>query len=400
MIYSVATMNILAIETSCDETSIAVLKCEGGFTNPSFRILVHELNSQASKHNEYGGVYPTLAKREHAKNLVPILKKVLKKSNLLDNSRESSNRFGYVQLVGEIEKILEREPTLLKLFLEYIPTINIPDIETIAVAQTWGLEPALWVGLNFAKALSIAWQKPLIPVNHLEGHIMSVLMESNKIEFPAIVLLVSGGDTELILTKDWMEYEILGQTRDDAVGEAFDKVARMLGLPYPGGPQIARLAQSARINADKAQIHADIVSLPRPMINSDDYDFSFSGLKTAVLYKIKKLGELDGETKQEIAKEFEDVVIDVLISKTKKAIMEYAPKSLIIGGGVVANKELRRRFKKLAEELNILLLLPSPELATDNAVMIAIAGYFRYKKSGGLEPEMVHGLRADGNLRL
>ncbi|MEK7652445.1 MAG: tRNA (adenosine(37)-N6)-threonylcarbamoyltransferase complex transferase subunit TsaD [Patescibacteria group bacterium] len=435
-------MKILSIETSCDETAVAIVEANGGFENPSFKILGNSLLSQIEIHKEYGGVFPSLAKREHAKNLVPLLENTLKQFGF-HLEAELPSKISDVK-IKEIEKILERESGLFEKLKELLLKIEIPNIDAIAVTYGPGLEPALWVGLNFAKALSIAWNKPLIPINHMEGHIFSVLMhEKNKFpisnlstygrspegrQFPMISLLISGGHTELVLIKDWLDYEIIGQTRDDAVGEAFDKVARMLGLPYPGGPYISALAEMSRINADKkSQINADenlhksapclrksasnlrssaTFRFPRPMINSDNFDFSFSGLKTSVLYKIKKLPELTNRIKKEIAREFEDAVVDVLISKTKKALQKYNAKTLIIGGGVVANKQIRQEFTKLAEKQNIKLMLPENSLSTDNAVMIGIAGYFRYLTcpSIGVENKKTSNnfknLSAQGNLKL
>ncbi|TSD02656.1 MAG: O-sialoglycoprotein endopeptidase [Parcubacteria group bacterium Athens0714_16] len=397
-------MKILSIETSCDETAVAIIECNGGFENPSFKILGNSLLSQIEIHKEYGGVFPSLAKREHAKNLVPLLENTLKQSSLYLEARPPSKISD--EKIKEIEKILEKESGLFEKLKELLLKIEIPNVDTVAVTYGPGLEPALWVGLNFAKALSIAWNKPLTPVNHMEGHIFSVLMREKKeflisnppaeragFQFPMISLLISGGHTELVLIKDWLDYEIIGQTRDDAVGEAFDKVARMLGLPYPGGPEISKLAEETR-----NKNYENKWSLPRPMISTDGFDFSFSGLKTSVLYKIKKLPEITDEIKKEIAREFEDAVVDVLISKTKKALQKYNAKTLIIGGGVVANKQIRQEFTKLADKQNIKLMLPENSLSTDNAVMIGIAGYFRFisnkKTRNPLE------LRAEGNLRL
>ena len=409
---------ILAIETSCDETAVAVLECEGRFENPKFKILGNSLLSQIEIHKKYGGVFPSLAKREHAKNLVPLLENTLKQSSFYLEARLPSKISD--KKIKEIEKILEREPELFEKMKELLSKIEIPKIDAIAVTYGPGLEPALWVGLNFAKALSVFWDKPLIPVNHMEGHIFSVLMNrenvsKSSIQFPAISLLVSGGHTELVLVKDWLNYEIVGQTRDDAVGEAFDKVARMLGLPYPGGPQISALAEMSRINADKTQINADkkfphksassphmsVFQLPRPMINTDNFDFSFSGLKTSVLYKIKKLPELTDGIKKEIAREFEDAVVDVLVSKTKKALQKYNAKTLIIGGGVVANKQIRQEFTKLTEKQKIKLMLPENSLSTDNAVMIGIAGYFNFIKNKPKKFSLKKdNLKVKGNLKL
>lgn len=384
-------MKILAIETSCDETACAILEASGGFEGPHFQVLGTTLLSQALKHREFGGVYPNLAKREHAKNLVPVLRETLKKAESLEfkNTPLSSTQ------EKEMSVLLKREPELCAQLLDFIPHVARPDIDAIVVTQGPGLEPALWVGINFAKALSVLWNIPLIPVNHMEGHIVSVLWEENRksnLAFPALALLISGGHTELILVNGWLNYRTLGETRDDAVGEAFDKTARLLGLPYPGGPEIGRLAQKAR----EHDVHRDDIVLPRPMINSDGYDFSFSGLKTAVRYLVQNLGKLDEITKQVIAREFENAVGDVLVAKTDKAIEAHNPKTLIIGGGVIASTYLRARFQEyIKNHPAITLRIPALELATDNAVMIGIAGYFRTFSSQH-SPD----IRAEGNLRL
>ena len=405
-------MKILAIETSCDETAIAILEAEGGFENPQFKLIADNLNSQIELHREYGGVYPTIAKREHTKNLIPVLEKTLKDAQVL--------RYIVVpEGVGinidkkkkeEVEKILEREPELLATFLDFIPTIEKPDIDYIAVTQGPGLEPALWIGLNFAKALSVFWDIPFMPVNHMEGHVLSVLwdekkdsrfkiQDSRKIRFPALALLISGGHTQLVLMQDWLQYEIIGETQDDAVGEAFDKVARMMGLPYPGGPEISALANKTR-NLDVGRLNSEFekkFNLPKPMIHSGNCHFSFSGLKTSILYKIKDL-DLDDEVKAQMAREFEDTVVEILLKKTERAIEENEVKTLIIGGGVIANKEIRKAFQKFAEEKELNLLIPEMKLTGDNAIMIGIAGYFRaLKNPKGVD---IDGIRADGNLRL
>ncbi|MBO05845.1 MAG: tRNA (adenosine(37)-N6)-threonylcarbamoyltransferase complex transferase subunit TsaD [Parcubacteria group bacterium] len=390
-------MKILAIETSCDETAIAVLEGEGGFENPKFKLIANNLLSQIEVHREYGGVFPSLAKREHSKNLVPILEKTLKEGNLLQSTEVES--FGKKR----IEEILEREPELLRSFLYTVPKIKKPGVDYIAVTYGPGLEPALWVGINFAKALSLAWDIPLIPVNHMEGHILSVLYDGkglsnsnsqfpNKIKFPALALLISGGHTELVLMKDWLQYEIIGETQDDAVGEAFDKIARMMNLPYPGGPEISKLAETKRGVEFENQFN-----LPKPMIDSPNCHFSFSGLKTSILYKIKNLN-LDKNTKAQMAKEFEDTVVNILLRKTKKAIGESNVKTLIIGGGVIANKEIRKAFQEFSEKEKLNLLIPEMKLTTDNAIMIGIAGYFQaLRNPKGAD---INGIEASGNLRL
>ena len=339
-------MIILSIETSCDDTGIALLEIKGSEKNPTFKILAEGISSQIKIHAEYGGVFPALAKREHIKNLPILLEKILKKSKL-----KNKNNYG---------------------------------IDMIAVTYGPGLEPALWTGIVFAKELSQKWNIPLVPVNHMEGHILSVFAENSgtfkmpKINFPILSLLVSGGHTELVLAKDWMKYKVIGETVDDAAGEAFDKVARMLGLPYPGGPEISRLASEARKNKISLE-----TSFPRPMIYAKNFDFSFSGLKTAVLYYTQKIGMLDENKKIEVAREFEDAVVDVLTHKTLKAIKEYKVKTLIVAGGVSANKQLKKVLtKKIKDEkLGTTILFPGKKLSTDNAVMIALVGYFRRSKA-------------------
>ncbi|NOY35835.1 MAG: tRNA (adenosine(37)-N6)-threonylcarbamoyltransferase complex transferase subunit TsaD [bacterium] len=420
-------MKILAIETSCDETAISIVEAKGNFKNPRFEILSNVVASQVKLHAKWGGVVPNLAKREHQTNLIPVLKKALKKSNLLiPNSppatpkRSDGGRGKFLiskqktsaSADKKLNKILEREPELLKLFLDFIPTIKTPKIDAIAVTVGPGLEPALWVGVNFAKALNLVWGKPVIPVNHMEGHLLSVLLNRKQFlisnfQFPILGLLVSGGHTELVLISDWLKYKIVGQTRDDAVGEAFDKVARMLNLPYPGGPEIAALAaqnQKREIrNSKQAQNSKFEIKLPRPMLNSGDFDFSFSGLKTAVLYEIKKLKTINNKLKTEFCSEFQQAAIDVLVSKTIKAAEKYGAKTVILGGGVAANKELRKQLgaavKKEFPDSDF--LLPDKKFTTDNAAMIAAAAYFRALKNppagGAKNPSR---LKADGNMAL
>lgn len=356
-------MKILSIETSCDETAISILEANGDMSSPSFSVVANNLVSQIDIHKEYGGVFPAIAKREHAKNLPIILEKTLKEAGAKEESVEVN--------AEEIKKILERETEMAENLLHVLSKIKNPNIECIAVTTGPGLEPALWVGITFAKALAKAWNLPIVPVNHMEGHILSVLLNGketidvSKIKFPLLSLLISGGHTELVLVKNWMDYKIMGQTVDDAVGEAFDKVARILGLPYPGGPEISNLAKDGKEN--------EKIKLPRPMIKSPDYNFSFSGLKTAVLYLVRDLGEITEQDKKDIAKEFQTAVGDVFIYKIKKAIEECGATQLIVGGGVAANSYLRERF---TNELGVEIFFPGSGLATDNSVMIGIAGYF------------------------
>ena len=348
-------MIILGIETSCDETAVSVVEAKGELSSLDFKVLGSAVHSQVDIHKEYGGVFPTLAKREHIKNMPLVLEQALKQANFSANGEN-------------------------------------PGIDMIAVTVGPGLEPALWVDIKFAEELGKKWGVAVIPANHMEGHIVSVLFnktEESKIEFPALALLISGGHTELVFLKSWLEKEKIGETQDDAVGEAFDKVARMLGLPYPGGPEISRLAEEARIK----NIHSE-KKLPRPMLHSKDFNFSFSGLKTAVLYYLRELPNISQSQKLAVAREFEDAVIETLISKTKSAILKYLPETLIIGGGVIANKALRENFLKLkADYQDLKILIPEKSLTTDNAVMIAAAGFIEYLKN------KTHGeLRAKGNL--
>ena len=396
-------MIILGIETSCDETGVCIIEVE----NDQVKVLGNQLYSQIAKHQEFGGVMPMLAKREHAKNLVPLFKKCLEEANLylpirtnmpIEPDKEISK-----EKIQEINKILERESELLAELLKLLETIEKPKIGAISVTNGPGLEPALWVGVTFAKALSVAWNIPLIATNHMEGHIVVSTLQKvesenskfyilNSTTYPAIALLISGGHTQLVFIKGPMDYKIVGGTRDDAVGEAFDKVARMLGLPYPGGPQISLYAEEWK----KKNSPTGLFNFPRPMIHSKDLDFSFSGLKTSVLYRIKEIGELTKEMKQEIAFEFKEAVIDVLVSKTRTAILEYSAKTLIVGGGVIADKNIRLALEVLTKELNINFQLPEISASTDNALMIALAGYMNIL--AGKKPTT--DFKANGNLSL
>ncbi len=405
-------MRILGIETSCDETAVCIVEATGKLPKPQFKVLGDALYSQVKIHAEYGGVFPALAKREHAKNLVPLFKKALSDAGLYEPTTPLNPLPGKggetIQLDPEIEekvkKILEREHDLYEQTKELLLTIEKPDIHLIAPTYGPGLEPALWVGINFAHALSVAWNIPLIGGNHMEGHIVSPLIHDHpsipslekegmpEVEFPALALLISGGHTELVLLNDWGDYKIIGKTRDDAVGEAFDKVARLMSLPYPGGPQISKFAHDARVAHTTPQF-----KLPRPMIHTDDYDFSFSGIKTSVLYTLKKIPDITDQIKKEMALEFENAVTEVLVSKTKKALEYYGAETLILGGGVVANTYIREQFKKLIEEFpDTKLLIPDIKLATDNAIMIAAASYINYLSGKQFQKE----LKAEGNLQL
>lgn len=406
-------MKILAIETSCDETAVSILEAKGSVKNSVFDILSNVVASQVKVHAPWGGVVPNLAKREHRKNLPLVLKKALKEAKLSAN-----------------------------------PPAGGPKIDLIAVTSGPGLEPALWVGINFAQELAKRWNKPLIGINHLEGHIFSVLLRENreisnlkslpcrqagqisKIKFPALALVVSGGHTELVLMDKFLKYKILGQTLDDAAGEAFDKVAKMLGLGYPGGPVVAKMAAEYSDIGCPADIRCLQIKFPRPMLNSKDYNFSFSGLKTSVLYKIRDLGGLNQALKGEICYEFQQAAIDVLVKKTMAAAKDYRAKTIMLGGGVAANKELRKQMAEAVKILQIpqnsqskkmrikcdrsygasftssvpfvasspIFLLPEIKFTGDNAAMIALAAYFRFIKNKKIGDG--HDIVADSNLQL
>ena len=346
-------MKILGIETSCDDTGIAIIEAIGK-QKPHFDILSNVVASQIEVHQKYGGVYPALAKREHQKNLPIVLSKVLKEAK-----------------AG-----------------------TVPALDAIAVTVGPGLSPCLWTGLNFAKELAENWKIPLIPVDHIEAHLLIALLKQPKNLYPSIVLIVSGGHTQLMLMKGIGEYTIIGETRDDAAGEAFDKTARILGLRYPGGPEIAtRALQSTNTHR---------VDLPRPMIHTKDYDFSFSGLKTAVLYHHQaqpKRIQRSKEYVNDMAAAIQQAIIDVLISKTSKAVQQYRAKSVILGGGVAANDELRKQLRGKLKEVT--LIAPPKQLSTDNGVMIAVAGYFNtIKKSADWRTKNLQYVVANPNLRI
>ncbi|MBU2158761.1 tRNA (adenosine(37)-N6)-threonylcarbamoyltransferase complex transferase subunit TsaD [Patescibacteria group bacterium] len=390
-------MKLLSIETSCDETAVSVLNAEGAADSSRFRILGNALLSQIDIHREYGGVFPALAKREHAKNLVPLLHEALTQAALLTTSEAALSEADREKL----SELLVREPELLAALTSFFEASGSPAIDAICVTHGPGLAPALWVGVNFARALSLIWNIPVIGVNHMEGHLLSALVQKEEEEFvlsevqkPVLALLISGGHTEIVCMKDWLSYELVGHTRDDAVGEAYDKVARMLELPYPGGPEVSRLAEEAR-----EQGIASPVVLPRPMINDTHEDFSFSGLKTAVLYFLKAHLELSESEQRGLAKEFEDAVADVLYTKTSRALLKTGALTLVLGGGVSANTNIQRVFtEKIAQDHpEVELRIPAPMFTTDNAIMIGIAGYYRALENLYSDADT---LAADGNLSL
>lgn len=388
-------MKILAIETSCDETAVSILEATGTESSATFRVLGNALLSQIDLHREFGGVFPMLAKRAHARNLVPLLAAALSEAELLQESTQALAH----ELPATLASLLEREPELADALIAFLAETERPAVDAIAVTHGPGLEPALWVGVNFARALSVAWGIPVVGVNHMEGHILSSLLIQDEdgtyhiqdIALPLLALLISGGHTELVLMKEWLSYERIGQTRDDAVGEAYDKVARMLELPYPGGPEVSRLAEK-----DREDARTNPFSFPRPMLDAPNLDFSFSGLKTSVLYTLKKRDILTDIEKEQVARAFEDAVSDVLVGKTLRALDQTDAQTLAIGGGVSANVHLRRAFTEAIEAL-VSLRIPSRDLTGDNAIMIGIAGFYRAQRKQYADIET---LRADGNLSL
>jgi N6-L-threonylcarbamoyladenine synthase len=386
-------MIILSIETSCDETAISIVEATGDFPHATYKVLGNALFSQIDIHREYGGVFPAVAKREHARTLVPMLVCALQEAELLGAHTEILSE----DVIQSIHAILSREPGLGDALVTFFNTHGVPPIDLIAVTSGPGLEPALWVGISFARALASFWNVPVVPVNHMEGHVFSSIFTNDRIppiSFPALTLLISGGHTELVLIKSWAEYERIGATRDDAVGEAFDKVARMLGLQYPGGPEISTRARSAR-----ERNLPQFAKLPRPMIDSDNLDFSFSGLKTAVRYAIadKELNEGDVAA---IARDFEDSVTEVLLKKTYRAVAQHGIQTLIIGGGVSANAYIREKFSTYfeTEHPDVAVYFPPRELSTDNSVMIALAGHAHAHQALTLVAFL--DIQADGNLSL
>ncbi len=390
-------MKILAIETSCDDTAVAVLEEKDGKLTALSNIV-----SSQTIHQNYGGVFPMMAKREHQKNMLPVFMEALTKSNLLIKKPKTLTE----QEISTIQDILAKESELFDAIIEFLQTHEKPDIDYIAVTNGPGLEPCLWVGVNFARVLSFAWDIPLIPVNHIEAHILVNFINHksyiiNQVEnFPAIALVVSGGHTQLILVKDIGDYKIIGETRDDAAGECFDKCARILGLGYPGGPKISAKATQYQLKANSHKL-----TLPRPMINSQDYDFSFSGLKTAVLYVDQKVEDKSEEYIQEMCFEVEQSIIDVLLKKTLSATQFHNAKTIILGGGVSANQELRKQLgEKIAQEIpNTKYLIPDTALSTDNALMIAVTGYFNQNPSTSPRVNKKaswESLEADANLRV
>lgn len=312
-------MLVLGVESSCDETGIALYDTEMG-------LLAHTLHSQVDMHAEYGGVVPELASRDHIRRVLPLTESALK-------------------LAGK----------------------TLQDINAIAYTQGPGLSGALLVGTSFAEALAFSLQVPTIQVHHLEGHLLAPLLETNPPQFPFVALLVSGGHSQLMRVDGIGEYELLGDTLDDAAGEAFDKTAKLLGLGYPGGPALSRLAQSGKAN----------FKLPRPLLNSGDLNFSFSGLKTSVLTLVNQHQPLNEETRADIAYEFQEAVTDVLAAKCMLALRDTGMDSLIVSGGVGANTRLREKLTIATKRRGCRVSYPRLEFCTDNGAMIAFAGAMR-----------------------
>ncbi len=372
-------MRLLAIETSCDETAICIINFRKSDKeiSSSFTIEKNLLISQIDIHREYGGVYPNVAKREHLKNLPILLEQAIGNEN------------------------------------------NFKKIDAIAVTNGPGLSPALWTGIEIAKKISREYNIPLYPINHMEGHIYASLMSKvnedtfkiNAPSLPSIALLISGGHTEIIsitqnkkdinVSENKIEniykYKKVGVTLDDAVGECFDKSARTLGLPYPGGPEISKLANLAR---KKTGVVREELRLPRPMLHSHDLNFSFSGLKTSVISKVER-HKLEKSELEMFCMEFENAVTDVLSKKTREALYLYNAKSLIVGGGVSANTHIRKTLSDICEKDNLNIHLPEKNLSTDNAVMIAAMAFIKIQNNiKPLTQKEAVNLRADPNLSL
>ncbi len=387
-------MKILGIETSCDETAVAVVQAE----NNRFRVLSNVVSSQVAVHNQWGGVVPNLAKREHQRNLVLVLRESLREAGLLRQQRVPIKTPQFKVKIKSLGEILARERLLYLRLRVFLEKYQKPDINLISVTQGLGLEPALWVGINFAKALSFFWQKPVLPINHIEAHLLVNFLHNDigKAKYPAVCLTVSGGHTMIVLMRDLGAYTLIGETRDDSAGECFDKTARLLGLGYPGGPAVARAAKRP-LAKYKTQI-----KLPRPMINTKENDFSFSGLKTAVLYHYQAQPPNVRKSKNYVsamAAEIQQAIIDVLIQKTVRAAKEHRAKTVMLGGGVAANEQLREQLKqKLEKELpQVSYFAPEPKLCTDNGVMAAIAGYFARQRGESKEWTEIS---AQGNLKI
>jgi len=319
-------MRVLGYESSCDETGVALYDTEKG-------LLAHCLHTQMAMHAEYGGVVPELASRDHIRRVVPLTDACLKEAGL-----------------------------------------TLADVDAVAYTQGPGLGGALLVGAGFANALAFALGKPVIEVHHLEGHLLSPLLADERPEFPFLALLVSGGHSQIMAVRGVGDYQVLGETLDDAAGEAFDKTAKLMGLDYPGGPRLSKLAEEG---------DASRFTLPRPMLHSDNLDMSFSGLKTAVLTLVRDVeaqeGGLKEQTRKDICRAFQDAIVDVLLAKCLKALKQTGFKQLVVAGGVGANRQLREALNGAAARRKFKVFYPPLALCTDNGAMIAFAGALRLK---------------------
>ena len=320
-------MRILGIETSCDETGVAIYDEEKG-------LIANQLHTQIALHADYGGVVPELASRDHIRKLAPLLQAALQEANL-----------------------------------------TAKDIDGIAYTCGPGLVGALLVGSTVARSLAYAWNIPAIGVHHMEGHLLAPMLEENPPHFPFVALLVSGGHTQLVRVDGVGRYELLGESIDDAAGEAFDKTAKLLGLDYPGGAALARLALNGTPNR---------FAFPRPMTDRPGLDFSFSGLKTFAANTLHQVmqeeGELTEQSKADIAYAFQEAVVDTLAIKCKRALKQTGLKRLVIAGGVSANKQLRQTLAELMQQFGGEVFYPQPQFCTDNGAMIAYAGFLRLKQ--------------------
>lgn len=317
-------MLVLGIETSCDETSVGIVR-------DGKEILSNVVRSQVDIHKIYKGVVPEIASRKHLELIDAVLEEALREAN-----------------------------------------VSIYDIDLIAVTNGPGLIPALLVGLTTAKTLHLLLEKPMVPVNHIKAHLYAPFLEGNTLDFPYIGLIVSGGHTALFLVKSFVDMDFVGSTLDDAIGEAFDKVARLIGLEYPGGPAIDKLSQYG----DPYRF-----DFPIPILDWDKnrYNFSYSGLKTAILYTIRKIGELSEKDKADISASFQRVAIEALVQKVLRLVKDTGIYKVVIAGGVAANSYLRKRFKEISEEYNLKVIIPSLKLCLDNGAMVAGLGYHLYK---------------------
>lgn len=327
-------MKILGIETSCDETAAAVLEVREN----RFTLLSNVVASQILKHRKTGGVVPEVAAREHTVTIVPTVRVALEQAGVWKGG------------IGGLE--------------------HKPKIDLIAATAGPGLITSLLVGAETGRTLAYAWNIPFVATNHIAGHLYSSLLTNQPIRYPALALIVSGGHTELILLNTRKQLRRLGATRDDAAGEAFDKTAKLLGFPYPGGPALSRAAEGGNPRA---------IPFPRPMIDSPDFDFSFAGLKTSVLYHLKALKRF---SRADTAASIQQAIVDVLVTKTARAAQQYKVKTVILAGGVAANNTLRKELTEAVTAFGKDLIIPERAWCTDNAAMIAAAGYHLFRTQG------------------